>query len=106
MAVQTANVYRCSVTLQSLINSGAGNASEEVPVIAQNADDALAIVQEYFGSDLVSTQGPSQIMFNALTSMTGSLGKGPSAHSAPSAAQPPEKISGAAKHANAAAPHK
>jgi hypothetical protein len=125
MAVTTANVYRCSVILKSQINppgttpisAGYGDGSVEVVVVAQNPASVLTILQTQYSTDLVSYTGPVLFATGALLSGTAALAEVPAPEAeAPSAKhatkstkdaeEPPEKSSGVAKHANAAAPHR
>jgi hypothetical protein len=79
MAVQTVNGYAFNVKRVSLTpaqtpsNAGMGGyEGDEVFVIAANANNALAVLQQWYGTDLGTVSGGASIVYGALTTMTGS----------------------------------
>jgi hypothetical protein len=74
MAVQTANVYRATVTLVSRLKVGHSR-GDSVNVIAQSAAAAVGVLQAQAAANnevVANIQGPTLVLAGAATTMTGS----------------------------------
>lgn len=82
MAVQIANAYGFNVKRLSIMSqlpppqmgSAAGGAyqGEQVYVLASSVPNAMAVLQQQYGTDLGPVTGGTTHVYGALTTMTGS----------------------------------